>query len=906
MASSKVIGGPFDKEVLNQLNLRSTIYSKKQDRTDQNIQYLNSKIGWVKLTSSVNAGGSSALANKYVFIAGTKGRFGDNTYSNFTGEGLGFRPMPGITGVQIRAINRFGVLKEATITFNCWDVSQLQELEQLYMRPGFSALLEWGHSVYYKGADNFITTPSTVSSMFTEGTTKENLYKEIDKLKASSGYNYDGIFGFIKNFSWKYRQDGGYDCTTTLISIGEIIESLTIDVGSSTFSDSKVSPNEELKPTMLEEVFNTIIKTSNESGIGNVWNTLKDKYKSFTDTYTRINGVSGINIASTSVTTKVPVDDKSNVKTGDTNKFVYMKLDSFCALVNTILPKDEKSKNPVIKINTKIARIGEDSDIPLCRYRTYDFHVSSDPGVCLLILPSTKKWASRQVYPTIIQNLRETLNETASDEILNIWVNINVLGEAIATLVANPEKEKRTLINLFDPILKKINSVIGGDYNDLALHYEENTLTYYIVDRKVRAAESEEETPMLNITGLRSTVSNFDFTTKLSPALSTMVAISAQNNGSDVGVEAEALFRWNEGLTDRILGDKFINQTQDTSKKESIEEERKKQQVKRYDNVFAALKDFYSNANYDPIKFEKAKVEYADFTRTYIQTYTEESAASSAKAGPAGIIPFEVSIDMEGISGIKIGQAFRINKGIMPAKYDEILGFIVTGVDHTIGGNRWTTQLKAQTIVLKPGDKVATSPEFSPPTPSDGVNRNEKQGLGPVSSAQEFWTLVAVCSREDSNPQSWADIAQSIYNRLNAPKGFYSGTTLTGQITAKGQYEPTWKFPNGAKRGKDNPNNEWFVIKDIKSASIATKLPERTLREVAKAIQNPELQRNAAIFIEGRTDFLGAGEKAEAMTKNGTKKQRISGQSNQFGFSYKYTTTKTYPVPDYIKNFPIE
>lgn len=732
MPSSKVIGGPFDKEVLNQLNLRSTIYSKKQDRTDQNLQYLNSKIGWVKLTSSVNSGGSSALANKYVFIAGTKGRFGDNTYSNFTGEGLGFRPMPGITGVQIRAINRFGVLKEATITFNCWDVSQLQELELLYMRPGFSALLEWGHSVYYKDINNFITTPSSVSSMFTEGTTKESLYKEIDKLKASSGYNYDGIFGFIKNFSWKYRQDGGYDCTTTLISMGEIIESLTVDVGSSTFPDSKVSPNEELKPTMLEEVFNTIIKTSNQSGVSEVWGTLVEKYKTFTDTFTRINGVSGINIVSTGVTTKVPVDDKSSIKTGDLNKFVYMKLDSFCALVNTILPKDEKSKNPVIKLNTQIAKIGEDSNIPLCRYRTYDYHTSSDPGVCLLLLPSTAKWASGQVTPKVISALRQKLNGTASDEILNIWVNITVLGEAITALITNPDKGGRTLIKLFENILPKLNNAIGGDYNDLALHYEENTLTYYIVDRKVRVAESEEETPILNITGLRSTVSNFDFTTKLSPALSTMVAISAQNNGSDVGVEAEALFRWNEGLTDRILGNKFINQTQDTSKKESVEEERKKQQSKRYDNVFLALKEFY-NGIYDPDKFNKAKLEYADFTRTYIQTYTEESAASNAKAGPAGIVPFEVNIDMEGISGIKIGQAFRINKGIMPAKYDEVLGFIVTGVEHTIGGNKWTTQLKAQTIVLRPGDRYTTGPEFNQNQAADGTSTTERQGV--ISSA---------------------------------------------------------------------------------------------------------------------------------------------------------------------------
>lgn len=736
MASSKVIGGPFDRDVLNQLDLRSAIYSKKQDRTDENIQYLNSNIGWVKLTSSVNAGGSSELANKYVFIAGTKGRFGDKTYSNFT-PGLGFRPMPGITGVQIRAINRFGVLKEATITFNCWDVAQLQELELLYMRPGFSALLEWGHSVYYKGANNFITTPSTVNSMFKEGTTKEDIYKEINKLKKDSGYNYDGIFGFIKNFSWKYRQDGGYDCTTTLISIGEVIESLTIDVGTGTFPGNQEEEGKVVSATMLEAAFKTIIEQS-AKGVGSVYETLKLKHKDFVENFEKVNGIAGLNIAQKSVTVATPVDGKSATKSP--NKFVYMRLDSFCALVNAILPCDKDGK-PVIKLNTQIAKIGEDSDIPLCRFRTYDFHTSSDPGVCLIVTPSTKKWSSGQLYPDIIETLRSTLNGTASDEILNIWVNLNVLGEAITELVNTPDKGSRTLIKLFEGILRKINDVLGADYNDLALHYEEDKFTYYIIDRKVRASESETETPTLNITGLRSTVTNFDFTTKLSPALSTMVAVSAQNNGSDVGVEAEALFRWNEGLTDRILGNKFINQTQDTSAKENVEAQRKKQQSERYNKTFTTLKEFYTG-KYDPEKFYAAKVDYADFTKTYIQTYTEESAASGAKAGPAGIVPFEVNIDMQGISGIKIGQTFKINKGIMPAKYDEVLGFIVTGVDHTIGGNRWTTQLKAQTIVLKPGDKLSTSPEYEQPL--DGVNRAERQGLSsaPIKGSPLLKTVL--------------------------------------------------------------------------------------------------------------------------------------------------------------------
>ena len=228
MASSKVIGGPFDSKVLKQLEVRSKIMAKPT-RDDNTLRYLASRTGWVKMSSSVQVNGTNDLAQKYVLIGGTYGRSGDKTYSNFP-NGKGFRPMPGITGVDIKAINKFGLLKEATITYNCWDVSQLQELEMLFMRPGFSVLLEWGHTTYYTTDTNYETIPQTIKSFFTSGTTKEQLYKEIEVLKEQSGYNYDAIYGFIKNFSWSFRADGGYDCVTTLTSIGEIIESLQIDI----------------------------------------------------------------------------------------------------------------------------------------------------------------------------------------------------------------------------------------------------------------------------------------------------------------------------------------------------------------------------------------------------------------------------------------------------------------------------------------------------------------------------------------------------------------------------------------------------------------------------------------------------------------------------------------------------
>lgn len=71
---------------------------------------------------------------------------------------------------------------------------------------------------------------------------------------------------------------------------------------------------------------------------------------------------------------------------------------------------------------------------------------------------------------------------------------------------------------------------------------------------------------------------------------------------------------------------------------------------------------------------------------------------NSSKGIPAkGIIPTELSMTVDGISDINIGEAFVIQKGVLPSKYDKF-GFIVVGVDQTIKNNRWTTNIRAQTF----------------------------------------------------------------------------------------------------------------------------------------------------------------------------------------------------------------
>ena len=179
---------------------------------------------------------------------------------------------------------------------------------------------------------------------------------------------------------------------------------------------------------------------------------------------------------------------------------------------------------------------------------------------------------------------------------------------------------------------------------------------------------------------------------------------------------------------------------------------------------------------------------------------------------------------------------------------------------------------------LKPLSKPAGVPGPTEPGPGDLVNI---QG-----GDADFWTLVAVASREDGEPQAWADVAQSIYNRLAS--GAYTGKTIKDLILGQMQYEPTWKFPRPGVTGK--PNQEWYAIKDAASAGIAAGQSEAAMKKVAAAILDPSLQKNAREFIQGRTDFRGYSVSGGVQRKPG---------DNYYGWYNNYTANKIGSVPNF-------
>ena len=290
---ANLLGEPFAPYVNSQINARQSIYGKSQ-RTTEEISYLNSSNGWVKLASGVevsedrlkllrgnnnlmatsvrsgkdlainnvlfnglssyteyvdekieneaiaagqNKASARELATKFSQNKARAGIGGPNAAYGIDGTDFGYSPMPGIIDLNVKDLNR-GSIKKATLNIKVSNRNQLEIIDVLYMRLGYTVLLEWGHSKYW---DDSLSTPSLVNQppslidteFFKDTYTKSDYTKFLPKIQAHKELtrgNYDAMFGTVSNFSWTFEDDGSYNVKIEIISLGDIIESLNINI----------------------------------------------------------------------------------------------------------------------------------------------------------------------------------------------------------------------------------------------------------------------------------------------------------------------------------------------------------------------------------------------------------------------------------------------------------------------------------------------------------------------------------------------------------------------------------------------------------------------------------------------------------------------------------------------------
>lgn len=279
---ANIIGEEIPGYVRSQIRARQKLHGSgvNETRSASQMNLLNSNTSWIKLASgvsvsqdklkSVNLPSSLSgmqLAKDNILYAGTStladgklnqkdGFLPQNPNSSYTHGEFGYSPMPGILSADIKTLNR-GSIKKATVKLKIHNKQQFEIIDMLYLRLGYTVLLEWGNSIYtIDGIEKEIVRNTLVEDLFFNiggNGSYLDILEPIEDKRAKYSGNYDGLLGKISNFDWSFQPDGSYDVTLTIISLGDVVESLKInlsnDKDSNTFLKevdrlNKIKPNQ--------------------------------------------------------------------------------------------------------------------------------------------------------------------------------------------------------------------------------------------------------------------------------------------------------------------------------------------------------------------------------------------------------------------------------------------------------------------------------------------------------------------------------------------------------------------------------------------------------------------------------------------------------------------------------------
>jgi len=754
---------------------RAGLASRKEDF----LRFTTGKNAWVKMQSfvdivnieeknnkPVNVGlkiGSKTyygdqLARKYILEGGTlfeekdtQGK-GINKFTLRSGVGLknsvyasdidiggdrpfGYRPMPGITSAQINNKSAYGSLREATIKFYCWDKHQLEELELLYLRTGYSVLLEWGWSQYLNSSDldnvkieNFLTptidifTDSDILNP-KDNTSDEVIYNKIDTLHNKSYGNYDAMLGYIRNFSWQLMENGGFDCSTTLVSRGELISTLKLNSNGPGFT---IDVNLNAPPlSLFENVILNYTALINEGELNIDSRGLVEQVGQFVtgsspvreqtkkdllvDLNTRLDNV----ILKDYNNKNYSADLKLKLNSNDYGKILltegnidgigieYVQMDVFISLINLYFNfKDQNNKviSQIIIPGSTPCLAGVDS-------------ISIDPTTCI-IYNNKATWITDNkdgAFPktlnsflTLEENTADKLEDINDEQFLtngnlgkigNIFISIPKILDIYRSKGGN--NTDVSIIDFLKDLLNQISKALGG-INDFQLHTTKSTIQ--IIDVKYLERGAGDKKYILDLLGLKSVCRDVKITSRIFESQSSMIGIAAQSRANIGDIYSSTQNHLNKGLQDRILVDKVIyNENLPTATDKAKQSFGNLLSLRNYLGLKCLGTPSSSGKDLKSIIYPTPE----EITNAASLQKTVMLQANSDDLDFKAIIPFELEIVLDGIAGLVQGQIFKIDTSILPSRYHQSnVGFIITGLSHSLQNNDWTTSIKAQICLL--------------------------------------------------------------------------------------------------------------------------------------------------------------------------------------------------------------
>ena len=701
-----------------------------------------SRIPYVILESnavdSIN-GNSNKLAKSNVLYGGSPDFL--NSIENFDSlfkntKDVGKRPHPGITSISINNKGTLGSIREATINFSCWSLEELENLTVLYLNPGVYLSLQWGFSRLDEPAKN--------NSIF-KGEHSISKFRDRDAIvthvKRSKG-NYDCMVGPCSTFSWKMNQNGGFDCTTTIISPASFVFSFAVNQ----------SGNQDnlfyLWATNSIDTLEGLIKAKEDIKEDDTVAIQKSEVqiKLITDMKEKLETIFGSSPNLKGAANQAVIKDTTNNENflgGGSSYYKYLILPSegelaqlgeelryislghLCTLINSVLFYSNTTNDQITAINNSVTTsngtsankadfikkglcyIDLNTDEAVCR--NHELLKSFVPNEVLIINTSAEKWTPDNLsLSSILKNTKNKpmieydykkvefsagktspiydapMGRFGFGRTKAIYINIVTVSRIL--------KESSEISTFIDNILRVINSSVDDIFHLVRFNDENEPLAIKILDTTL--ISKDKLIHSFNVYNPNTVVKNITLDGNL-PSSFQAAAYVANTAGNAANRDirlSHAFGRYTNGFRDLDVSSKDVNPEGDLKEAKADEEKRKADM-----NACKLLQLYDMSA--------------AIYQKTYCLYIKDETRHETiAFAGfPIGI---NLNITIDGISGIYVGNLFNVT--YVPKFLTKNVCFQITNVSHQVDSSGWSTTLTGLLLPIK-GAKIIPISKSTPP-----------------------------------------------------------------------------------------------------------------------------------------------------------------------------------------------
>ena len=787
----KIVGEVFEDYVQNQITVRQ---NKLGNTTydDDLLTYTTSKVSWLRLSSAVNVSEDklselpnipssitpeNGLAESYVLFGGannitksSKPKGGlINTYTDsiLANASYGFdstatyglTPLPGITSFNIKPKNN-GSIVEGEIKIKCYNIQQFDHIESLYLRLGYTLLLEWGHTIYYTNNGTLETqitdNTDSVLRQFIKGEKgtdpdpQSHILKEISKAREKASGNYDAILGRVTNFDWNVTPTGEYEISISVISPGSVIESLSISTVLPNFKLKEEKEGEDntgivdpIESTTIGRILASFKKSLNEDASWVGRNTVGltetplgkvdenrteslDGYnfqyyllpKPLTNENVKLNVKLSVgyytnpipkNIPNREIVSIEPYSYDSESGDDESDRVFYIKFGALLRIIQNFLllyNTTEPNNPPIISIDW-------DYDDNKC-FLPIDNLFSSNPSICAI--PSRfknsfeqKGWFSgtntRKISFTALNNVLGTDffgEDNYTYNFMHIYLGIDNLYSILRNNI-NSEGDL-ALIDFLTAICTGINSSLSNQ-TEFSPFVDTDTNVLHIVNKrnsdkilKIPSTPSKFQIGYLHNNGSEGLagIEVGSFVKDVS-----IKSTIPPNFATQIAIGAQA----NSENAPSTNSQPFTNwnkgYTDRIALKKNYPQPLTSASQAERDSKADALENTTYNANeaaylYSNFVYDEDFTKLSTDVNEYFKTDAEDKISKDPEFTTPILIPISLSLTLDGLSGMKIFQKYTITDKFLPKSYRDNIEFIVKGINHTIDSNGWITNLEGQ------------------------------------------------------------------------------------------------------------------------------------------------------------------------------------------------------------------